>query len=62
MNINNILWQNILDLKNKSATENCFGWAFDGTSFSELLNETDLKDDYSAVHSNDNYCQTGTQY
>ena len=49
MNINNILWQNILDLKNKSATENCFGWAFDGTSFSELLNETDLKDDYSAV-------------
>ena len=49
MNINNILWQNILDLKNKSATENCIGWTFDGTSFSELLNEIELNDSYIAL-------------
>ncbi|MFK7782309.1 RibD family protein [Psychroserpens sp.] len=49
MNINNILWQNILDLKNKSATENCLGWAFNGTSFSELLNETEINDNYIAL-------------
>lgn len=48
MNIDKILWQNILDLKNKSASEDCLGWAFDGTSFSELLSETDFNDSYIA--------------
>nr|WP_321236202.1 RibD family protein [uncultured Psychroserpens sp.] len=49
MNISKVLWQNILDLKNKSTSEHCLGWAFDGTYFSELLDDDNLDDNCTAL-------------
>lgn len=48
MNVNKALWLNILELKNKPATKNCLGWAFDGITFSEISNDKDLTDNHLA--------------
>lgn len=49
MKVDDTLWQKLLDLKSKAVTENVLGWAFDGTSFCELLSVTDLNNQYIAV-------------
>lgn len=49
MNISKVLWQNILDLKNTSVSENCLGWSFNGSSFSELHSTSDVNNTHNAL-------------
>lgn len=49
MSVNDSLWDELLSLKNNTSNSNCLGWIFDGVSFAELLNSSNIKEELIGV-------------
>lgn len=49
MIIDDAIWQELLELKEKKVNKNYLGWAFDGTIFSEISSIEDINNDLQAL-------------